>query len=639
MKFFGPDRRLRAALFAVARRSQARAANQRATRTTSRALAGVLVGVVALLVGGGAADAREFKRVPISVPEFKLFDLGAVDFDGDGDLDVYTNNHLGPSGLLANDGEGGFEDVLTQRGLDHTPAFPGWEAAPHDPDTSEPGLYVYRSPGRIVLEHVAAGSSAVSGTVELATGAGVERSAGVEVGVSKNKTSRPPRTTLKFSSDRSFSIRVKPDRATLPVKITVDRPFPLSSVHVGDEGTSPTTRAFTLLSNDRHGVAWADLIGNSRTDAFIVRGGVSGDIAQYGGLVQDELMLNKGSRFRNAQPGSGLRKGSCRSRAAAAVDVDHDGRLDLFVTCTGSEPAKLYRQRPGGRFRNESGALRDAGITGTRFEWLDLDGDRRLELLVAKRSSFIVYRRAENGSWVRDQPILARRSGKSRNHWLTVGDYDRDGDPDVFVGEEESDENVLLVNRDGRLRARDPRRLGLPSGPTTAVSWVDFNNDGRLDLHAIPQGLFKQGRSKRFRRTGELKSARGVNNAALEWFDYDGDGDRDALIATQPRKKPVWPTRLLENRGRDNHWLEVELTGRPGNREAVGARVRVRSGGRTQTQWVGQSGGSRYSQGHYRLYFGLGGRDTVKRIAVEWPRGKTTRLKDVGADRILRIRR
>ena len=87
---------------------------------------------------------------------------------------------------------------------------------------------------------------------------------------------------------------------------------------------------------------------------------------------------------------------------------------------------------------------------------------------------------------------------------------------------------------------------------------------------------------------------------------------------------------------RAGRWLEVDLTGGP-NREAIGASVTVRlPRRRTITQWVGQNDDARHSQGHYRLYFGLGEAER-QRLVVHWPGGRETRLHQVRGDRVLRI--
>jgi hypothetical protein len=73
------------------------------------------------------------------------------------------------------------------------------------------------------------------------------------------------------------------------------------------------------------------------------------------------------------------------------------------------------------------------------------------------------------------------------------------------------------------------------------------------------------------------------------------------------------------NLGPGGHWLELDLTGPAGNEQAIGARAQVRCGSHRSFGFVGQSDDSRYSQGHYRLYFGLGGCAKQARVTVRWP--------------------
>jgi hypothetical protein len=73
------------------------------------------------------------------------------------------------------------------------------------------------------------------------------------------------------------------------------------------------------------------------------------------------------------------------------------------------------------------------------------------------------------------------------------------------------------------------------------------------------------------------------------------------------------------------------------NRSAIGARVRLTAGGRTQTQEV-RSGGSYLSQSDLRLHFGLGAAAKVDRIEIRWPNGNSQILKDAAVDRIIMIR-
>ena len=75
----------------------------------------------------------------------------------------------------------------------------------------------------------------------------------------------------------------------------MDPPHPLADVFVGRRAVSPSTRQFTIYERDRHGMAGADFNGDGHIDAFVTRGGVSGNIERYRGMIEDELLL-KGAK-------------------------------------------------------------------------------------------------------------------------------------------------------------------------------------------------------------------------------------------------------------------------------------------------------------------------------------------------------
>jgi hypothetical protein len=77
--------------------------------------------------------------------------------------------------------------------------------------------------------------------------------------------------------------------------------------------------------------------------------------------------------------------------------------------------------------------------------------------------------------------------------------------------------------------------------------------------------------------------------------------------------------------------------GPTGNRQAIGTSVTVATPAGRQTQVVGSSEGSYFSQGHYRLYFGLGAANKVDSMTLRWPDGHTQVLHDIPADNLLTI--
>ena len=143
------------------------------------------------------------------------------------------------------------------------------------------------------------------------------------------------------------------------------------------------------------------------------------------------------------------------------------------------------------------------------------------------------------------------------------------------------------------------------------------------------------------------------------FLPQEGVGTRDLLLATQlTAKKRIWADWFVkltgsdkrfgglgyywdivyfENKNTDNHWLQLQLTGAPGNPQAIGAGVTLVTGDGKQSQQVGCAEGSHYSQGDYRLYFGLGQHPEPLSLRVDWPDGKSTEITRPATDRLLKV--
>jgi hypothetical protein len=215
----------------------------------------------------------------------------------------------------------------------------------------------------------------------------------------------------------------------------------------------------------------------------------------------------------------------------------------------------------------------------------------------------------------------------------------------------------LFMNHEGKLvEESDKRRVN-----TRAVSGVnvvagDFNNDMHLDLFIVASGdIGKQENLLLLNRGGgTFDVVAGAGGAAgdltgvgdsVTTADFDGDGCLDLLVATGgsmgrslglPSERGGYRLyRNLCNSG--NHWLEIDLEGTKSNRDGIGARVEVTAGGIAQVRI--QDGGIHHrGQNHSRLHFGLATNSRVDRVTVRWPNGTIQELKDIPADRLLRIR-
>jgi hypothetical protein len=294
-----------------------------------------------------------------------------------------------------------------------------------------------------------------------------------------------------------------------------------------------------------------------------------------------------------------------------AADFDEDGWPDIYVACD-STPSLLFMNNRDGTFREE-GVLRGAALSDDGMEQAGMG--------------------------------------------VGIGDYDLDGHLDLFKTHFTDDANILYHN-DGKGNFDDSTGSSRIGVETRYVCWgagiVDLDNDGHPDIfmvtgHVYPQVErtltqypYKTPRAI-FRNLGngvfeELIEEAGPGVAAAHcsrgcaFGDYANDGDLDVLIINLNE-----PPSLLRNdlSGKTN-WIKVKLQGVKSNRSAIGARVLVSYGGKTQAQAV-LSQSSFFSCNDPRLHFGLGNA-TFADIAVHWPNGLHETFKQVPANRLVTIK-
>jgi hypothetical protein len=606
-----------------------------------------------------------------------VFDVGVVDADGDGALDLFTANHNYRQSLLLGDGRGAFKDVLTEWGLDQNRDFPHWEQSFAAPTFDKPGLYIYWLGETLVLRtHGAMGP--VAGTLKMFSAIGIDRSEGFEVQTRKGKAPDSPiaQTIIEFRSKGAGVLELQPPSRGVPTQIELAPEVDLSRVFVGRQRATPVSHSFSPFLRDRHGHAWADIDGDGRLDAYITRGGVGGTIRMQPGFIRDsirdELMLSAGGPpYRDGISTSGIQKKDCSGRHADWVDIDGNGRLELFVNCQdrgradGGFPKQLWRADAAGRYQDVATAV-GLGLLGREiidYVWTDVDGDGDIDLVTVEDKGFFVHLNKDGRfsaqllhrpDFVRDD--VSGLKTEVNNYWrfdskLAASDFDNDGDIDLFCASKRG--NLLLENQGGgRFAAVAPGKLGLPDSSLLGV-WVDYDNDGLMDMHLVPQGLYRQTAKGRFVGTGLLAMRPHLYQAAVaHWFDIDNDGRRDAWLALNENpglwrwwQRPfrdenaahAWSVQAWRNLEQGRHWLQIDVSGGAGNRQAINARVTVHTPQGAQLQDVGVNDSSYFSQGHYRLYFGLGTHARADRVVVRWTDGRTLELRDVAADQRLRI--
>jgi hypothetical protein len=378
------------------------------------------------------------------------------------------------------------------------------------------------------------------------------------------------------------------------------------------------------------------------------------------------------------------------------VDYDHDGHLDLFVANylnttieklpkPGENPdctwkgvpvncgprglptgyVQLFHNNGDGTFTDVSKASGVAGALGSypmTAVAADYDNDGWPDIYVACDSTpSWLFHNQRDGTF-REQALergiaLSEDGMEQAGMGIGVGDYDLDGNLDIFKTNFADDTNVLYRN-DGKGNFDDVTiRSGL-GVETRYVGWgtgiVDLDNDGFPDLFVATGSVYPEVEKKLpsypfktprlvFRNLGDGRfeelieeAGSGISDAhasrGCAFGDFDNDGDMDVVVINI--NEP--PSLLRNDVSSGGHWLKVLLNGVHSNRSAIGARVVANYGNRRQAQEVlAQS--SFYSANDRRLHFGLGAEITAV-LTIRWPNGTSETIPNIAADQLVVVR-
>jgi hypothetical protein len=385
------------------------------------------------------------------------------------------------------------------------------------------------------------------------------------------------------------------------------------------------------------------------------------------------------------------------STGAAFADYDNDGWLDLFVanyadvrldalpefgkgkTCQyqglpvqcgprglpGSGDSLFHNNRDG-TFTDvavQAGVADPAGRFGMGVAWCDFNDDGYVDLYVANDTGpNFLYRNNRNGPFtdggVASGTALSENGEAQASMGVAIGDYDRRGRWSIFVTNF-SDEYNAFYRHEKHFLFADSSYVTQTAKPSLPfVGWgtgfFDYDNDGWLDLfvangHVYPQvgrtGLQTTYRQRpllyRNRRDGTFTECAAEHGPAMTapgvgrgtaFGDLDNDGDLDIVVSDLDGA----PTILRNDGGNRNNFLVIDVAGTNSNRSALGARVKVTSGGFVQTE-ERRSGGSYLSQNDTRLHFGLEKRGRVDTVQVRWPSGGTQVFADLPVNAFVRL--
>jgi photosystem II stability/assembly factor-like uncharacterized protein len=389
--------------------------------------------------------------------------------------------------------------------------------------------------------------------------------------------------------------------------------------------------------NSRAGT-WGDYDNDGDLDLFVANG-ADGD-AENNFLYRN----NGNATFTKITQGAIVNDGG-PSISAAWGDYDNDGDLDLFVANKAANNY-LYQNNGGGTFTKiTAGAVvNDVGIS-YGCSWVDYDDDGDLDLFVVNGDgdNNFLYRNNGNGTFAKitTSAIIFNEGGNPRGH--SWGDYDNDGDLDLFVANCCGINNFLYANNgDGTFTKIIDRDVVNDGGNSHGSGWGDYDNDGDLDLFVAnassrKNALYANNGDGAFTKitTGAIVNDN-ANTFACTWSDYDNDGDLDLFDANDNENNI-----LYRNNGNSNHWINVKCTGTVSNTSAIGAKVRVKTIIQGRAIWQLQEISAQTgwgSQNSLNVEFGLGDATVIDSLKIEWPSRIVHFFTNLQANQFIEIR-
>jgi hypothetical protein len=300
------------------------------------------------------------------------------------------------------------------------------------------------------------------------------------------------------------------------------------------------------------------------------------------------------------------------SQRSNFVDINQDGHLDAFV-CHDVAPNVYYINDGNGNLTFNQGGLGDYSSGGNYGSiWIDYDNDKDLDLFIAKCGGETARRvnqmHTNDGTGNYTENASAIGLADPMQTWSSAwGDFDNDGDMDVFVGASSGSHKLMknMLMETGVAQFVDASAgSGVNSLTLTSTETVtyDFDNDGNLDLVSGGNLLFGDGNMNFTVHTA-------VFPGAGAYGDLNNDGYIDAFNSSNI---------YLNNKETNNNWIKIHTVGTTSNINGIGARVEIYTDSGLQIRDVKSGDGFRYMSS-MNVHFGIGSDTSISHITVYWP--------------------
>jgi len=411
----------------------------------------------------------------------------------------------------------------------------------------------------------------------------------------------------------------------------------LTDVFVANAGSSGqlyrgTTGAFVLESgfpaasgaSDAASAAWDDYNHDGRIDLYVVNSGL------FAGGINRLYRNDTSGTFVDITSSSGTGNAEL-GKSCSWIDFDCDGDPDIYVVNYG-KPNELYSNNGNGTFTTfaDSAGVADAG-DGTAAAWCDYNLDRKPDLYLVNENGTNRLFKNNGDSTFTDITATAGVGHTGNGTAAAWGDYDGDGDFDLFLANKDSVQ-VLFSNNGNGTFTRLLSTCGLAiRGKARSAVWLDYNLDGYLDLALT----FSDSTSKLFQN---LKDSTFINVAPLigmddygywtsvTWADPLNQGVPDLYFGRRDGANKYWHGRLQAN------YLKVRLHGVVSSRFGIGAQVKVHTRDKAQMRWIDGGSGS---MSEPAALFGLDTVTTIDSLVVVWPSGLRRDTANLAVNKVI----
>lgn len=405
------------------------------------------------------------------------------------------------------------------------------------------------------------------------------------------------------------------------------------------------------------GCSWGDYDNDGYLDLVVAEG------QTVSGSAKASVYRNDGDgTFSSANAGDLTATVGYSRIDPAWADANNDGLLDILLSNAnffGAGQAHSYFTNDGdGTFSSVSNTMTEGTSARGGVAWIDVDGDGDMDAVTcsgAPGQQTVLW--INTGSDFKKQVLIGTGQGIGKySQAASWGDYDNDGDFDLYItnyGEDPNPEANILFRNDGAIGdSIVMTRLDETSGVGPLITdldysiasvWLDVDNDGDLDLFVGNDGGYAAGYRSRLyinnngvftsETSGNLiENADFIRSAAAA--DIDDDGDLEIVVGRDGENRL-----FINNLDNGNNWAQFRLEGVEANKSAIGAIVKVRATIGGQSVWQMRDVSSHTgagSQNSMRLHFGLGDATVIDELVINWPgSGLVETLYNVSVNQII----